>query len=1522
MGSDGALARERFHAALTELHAKASDPSARDLSQASGRVPMPRGRELVRAVPLNYTTVQGWLDGTSLPRQESKLRLLLATYAALLGRAQAPGSRQIIELWKRAKAVVSTSEATAADPWIALAEDSPLWKHADAPAEEVERMRDQTVHLADCLAGLRRKAESVLREDPWTDLSLADRIADRTGLLFEQYLPHGDAHRERPPDEQFAPSAAEAALLVLLPLLHHLHRVRRVADLVGVLPADFTTGGAAAPYPERSDYEAFLLGQDNLVRRADLSRLGDIEHPDGTREIGWWLLHRWIGSNQTPHGYGGVREMLEEAEVPDGPLCQALDPDSVDRLLSSPRRPPYELAGLEQRTSHLRDYGPWVRPATGRAQPVREHLIGCLFALVQSMALEVTDLPDVLVKHIGVRDPVVVEDFNRTLGKAYWQPLDGGDGIVLTAGCGHPAAVAALRAHAESVDELLRVLRRRSVTSTLLRPLAHLPVYASADAVREVDGQGRRVPASALARFRLDEDRVRDLLIGERLYGDRSLAVRELYQNALDACRYLMARRRATAQQRHETNGYRGRISFTQGVDEGGRTFLECEDNGVGMGEAELTGVFSQAGARFVGQSTFLDEASAWGQLDPPVRLHPNSRFGIGVLSYFMLAEEIRVTTLRDGAEQTLTAFITGPGNFFRIRPARAPRAAPGTTVRLYLRDDGTVPSCVDVLDQLLGIAEFETRADHAGRTIEWSPGKLRERSAGYGESGLSASDAFYRWSAGDDGEDGQVVAVRGGGALLVDGLLVSPGKDFASLGLDENTTFAGLVVNLTGQSSPAQLSVDRLKVQDASSTATVRDLVLRAARAMAGSENPGLTESWLSTLAGSSLPLADLFAAEAIAADLPMTRRPDGTRPRAGRCGHFWQDKDGGDFLRTLKGPFDDTFGTAARTMPDHLLLWRLAARPMDAHLDALAEIFSSLRAPLDVLAALPSDVVFFTDDTKAPSEYRFASGPFWRHDRQITVADVVKSAHARGGSLRDALARAVALGLNPPAHPLPEPDRSDVPLVRAATEVRDWEFDGQTLRATDLIRLHSLLGIDAVSAARRLSRYGFCVPDPATLPEDPSDYPLLKGTSDEVTDVRLLTKCSESAARPVREVMDVLHRLGRRTELDVFLGFTDLPEGKAWSERPVPPGFVLAVSAALDLAIPDVLARIEETGFIPPSLPDSMPEQDLVLLSRAPDGKGGWWRSGRRGSLGHILDCAKAAKLTPAAVRERVLAYGLECVPIPPGAGSVEGIDDEMKLLSRDGDSKAPWLDEDSPVSAAVPAIAAARLGITPENARDRLRELGFDVPLTTDGTAGFSRDAAFLSEAGSTVYELAYPCEPISIKDLTRMSRKTAQSCAAMAERLSFYGLEVPAGLPAPHSRDVAILRQFLNEFLSQDDDWEPVTRLTLLRGALELGLEPAVVADRLQAHGLSVPEGTFPEELVDSDRAVLDLSEDLLPEGWTVPLIHLLVAAQETNRLPSEVHARCVALGLPVPDEGTVAAALARIPRALSPSRPAP
>ncbi len=277
--------------------------------------------------------------------------------------------------------------------------------------------------------------------------------------------------------------------------------------------------------------------------------------------------------------------------------------------------------------------------------------------------------------------------------------------------------------------------------------------------------------------------------MGVRLYGDPSLAIRELYQNALDACRYRDLRTR------YQGFPYRGRISFAQGFDEAGREYIECVDNGVGMGRTELENVFSKAGRRFVNSTDFLWEQAEWLQKDESLRLWPNSRFGIGVFSYFMLADEIFIETARvdrrtNTPRETVHVRIASSGSLFRITTAEHPEGLGpegGTRVRLYLRSAPDQPvSCVDRLRELLWYSEVDVEARDAGRVLRRPAGEV-------------CLPETYKWSV----PVGGITWVGGAGMVLSDGIAT-------------NLKAFGYVVNLTGErSATLALSIDRNTVEE-----------------------------------------------------------------------------------------------------------------------------------------------------------------------------------------------------------------------------------------------------------------------------------------------------------------------------------------------------------------------------------------------------------------------------------------------------------------------------------------------------------------------------------------------------------------------------------------------------------------------------------------------------------------------------------------------------------------------------------
>jgi hypothetical protein len=132
-------------------------------------------------------------------------------------------------------------------------------------------------------------------------------------------------------------------------------------------------------------------------------------------------------------------------------------------------------------------------------------------------------------------------------------------------------------------------------------------------------------------------------LLIEPLYGDNGgIAIRELVQNAVDACLELRDYLRSTAPQRpRDVNSYKSEVTVhLDGGKDGG--WLTVRDNGIGMTSDVVKNYFLKAGASF-------RRSDAWKRQHETVNGKPrvlrSGRFGIGVLAAFLLGDQVEVTT-------------------------------------------------------------------------------------------------------------------------------------------------------------------------------------------------------------------------------------------------------------------------------------------------------------------------------------------------------------------------------------------------------------------------------------------------------------------------------------------------------------------------------------------------------------------------------------------------------------------------------------------------------------------------------------------------------------------------------------------------------------------------------------------------------------------------------------------------------------------------------------------------------------
>lgn len=177
--------------------------------------------------------------------------------------------------------------------------------------------------------------------------------------------------------------------------------------------------------------------------------------------------------------------------------------------------------------------------------------------------------------------------------------------------------------------------------------------------------------------FVLDQENILQMLVGHTLYNDSSVVVRELAQNAIDAVR-LQKEYDKKAPSKGKTPG---RVSIKWDSDL--RT-LSFTDNGTGMTISDIENYLLKVGASKYQDSEIKKEFPDFSSI---------SHFGIGILTCFMVADSIDVTTSSPNQEQATIVNLRNLNGNYLVRKVSKSGLIPairdhGTTVTLHLRND------------------------------------------------------------------------------------------------------------------------------------------------------------------------------------------------------------------------------------------------------------------------------------------------------------------------------------------------------------------------------------------------------------------------------------------------------------------------------------------------------------------------------------------------------------------------------------------------------------------------------------------------------------------------------------------------------------------------------------------------------------------------------------------------------------------------------------------------------------------
>lgn len=364
--------------------------------------------------------------------------------------------------------------------------------------------------------------------------------------------------------------------------------------------------------PSSTDYRAQILKLDDEARERFLYQ--EFVRANHARRIRGWLQEApdltWGGDPSVAGRLYGLVGQLEDAFVEDVALvCESHHLDDVYDLRKYPTSKPY-----------------------GRTRGEEANVQYAAFLLRTTDLLHITKdrVPSMAAVVINPRNPKSQVEWAKQRSVRSVRPApDSKDED------GHVQPSDSIEVHAtfKEAEGYFGLTAYLQYATTQLAKTAEWCRASQASGHSEYTFPWRRVDMSHIQtkgfvaepfEFSLDQSKILDLLTGHTLYNDTGVVVRELMQNALDAVRL-----RAHI----ETGEYSPRVEvFWNSAEQ----TLRIQDNGVGMSQATIENNFLKVGSSRYQEPDFRKQHPEFTSI---------SRFGIGVLSAFMVADDVSVAT-------------------------------------------------------------------------------------------------------------------------------------------------------------------------------------------------------------------------------------------------------------------------------------------------------------------------------------------------------------------------------------------------------------------------------------------------------------------------------------------------------------------------------------------------------------------------------------------------------------------------------------------------------------------------------------------------------------------------------------------------------------------------------------------------------------------------------------------------------------------------------------------------------------
>lgn len=219
-------------------------------------------------------------------------------------------------------------------------------------------------------------------------------------------------------------------------------------------------------------------------------------------------------------------------------------------------------------------------------------------------------------------------------------------------------------------------------------------------------------------RFEFERQAMIHVLSDEIYHGDHNVFLRELLQNSIDAIRL------RSALHQHKKTGvtFNGAIHVKVEHQADGRATVSWTDNGCGMSASIARNYLTVVGRSFYRGEDFNKLG---------VKMDPISRFGVGILSCFMVGERLEIVTRQDPqlepAAEALKIEVYDPKRHLRIKRFLSDDLPPvGTTMKVFVgsfasKGEGKSAAGVKInvteyLKDIAGFVEFPIYVEEGGR--------------------------------------------------------------------------------------------------------------------------------------------------------------------------------------------------------------------------------------------------------------------------------------------------------------------------------------------------------------------------------------------------------------------------------------------------------------------------------------------------------------------------------------------------------------------------------------------------------------------------------------------------------------------------------------------------------------------------------------------------------------------------------------------------------------------------------------